>query len=518
MNAIDVKSDHQQQSDARNRYVTLMLFRGVILLSIIVCLAMSFIVGNGERDAMVGVLGTLCLLIVSLPLFLRSDYSLFEPLTFIILLVLFGTPMKLLYVIAYRAQDIYVAKRLLNWELPEALLPALMVVMCGWVCFVIGYGIRLPRSPIGHFYMPSCNNWNRTTLKILMVIVAVISLACLAAFIVSAGVGFGSLKELSSKRFSEEAGSAANRMHQVKYYLYRGAAISKFLVYFGLVELLGRRQRLASWTGVVVVLALLQTVFLSFVINNRAGVLLILIDCMVIYYYMRKVISYKIVLWAFAVASLLLVPMLAGRAKNESTVSLLLQKTLAGRDMLDITKTCHIIKGVPQKMDYLRGETLYGWLATPIPRSMWEDKPMWAEKGPFINQKIFGDRTGISGVPPGLVAEFYWNFGFLGVCGGLFFTGLLLRHLFLAFMQYSDRPSSVLIYTLLVTRFGMFSFGNDFGTGIIKTALDLVPVMAILWLVGGSWSAFGASSRTNAARTVVPPMSKRSDKSELIVE
>ena len=121
MNAEDINID--QQGDARNRYVTLMLFRGVILLSIVVCLVMSFMVGSGERDTMVGILGTLCLLIVSLPLFLRKDYSLFEPLTFIILLVLFGTPMKLLYVIAYRAQDIYVAKRLLNWELPEALLP-----------------------------------------------------------------------------------------------------------------------------------------------------------------------------------------------------------------------------------------------------------------------------------------------------------------------------------------------------------------------------------------------------------
>lgn len=506
------------QIDERNRYVTLMMFRVAILLSIFVCMALSFVVGSDEREVMVGIVGAMCLLVVSLPLFLRQDYSLFEPLTFVILLVLFGTPMKLLYVIAYRFEDIYVAKRLLNWELPEALLPALLIVLCGWVCFVIGYGIRLPRSPVSHVFMPSCSNWNRTTLKILMVVIAVTSLVCLVAFIATAGVGFGSLKELSSKRFSEEAGSAANRVHQVKYYLYRGAAISKFLVYFGLVELLRQKQRLVSGIGLLVVLSLLQTIFLSFVINNRAGVLLILIDCMVIYYYMRKSINYKIVLWAFAVATLLLVPMLAGRAANESTLSLLLQKTLAGRDMLDITKTSHIINGVPKKMDYLYGETLYGWLATPIPRSIWEDKPMWAEKGPFINQKIFGDRTGISGVPPGLVAELYWNFGFMGVCGGLFFTGLLLRHLFLMFVQYADRPGSVLIYTMLVTRFGMFSFGNDFGTGIIKTALDLVPVMAILWLIGSTWGASGGERHPDSVSISAPPTPSPEKKSVLIAE
>lgn len=515
----EITSQLDQQVAARNRYVMLMIFRGVILLSILVCLALSFVAGDGEREAMVGIVGTLCLLVVSLPLFLRKDYSLFEPLTFVILLVLFGTPMKLLYVIAYRAEDVYVARRLLNWEMPEALLPALMVVLCGWVCFIVGYGFRLPRSPVGQFYMPSCNNWNRSTLKFLMVLVAIVSLICLVAFFLTAGVGFGSLKELSSKRFSEEAGSAANRMHQTKYYLYRGAAVSKFLVYFGLAELLSRKHRMASWTGAVVMLALFQTIFLSFVINNRAGVLLILIDCMVIYYYLRKSISPKIVLWAFGVAALLMGPMLAGRSVNESPFSILAQKTFAGRDMLDITKTCHIIKGVPDKMDYLYGETLYGWLATPIPRSMWGDKPMWAEKGPFINQNIFADKGGISGVPPGLVAELYWNFGFFGVCGGLFFLGLLLRHLFLTFLQYSDRPGSVLIYTLMVTRFGMFSFGNDFGTGIIKTALDLVPVMAILWFVGGSWNAFGFKETVSGShRAPVSRPSKPLDKSELVVE
>jgi len=131
---------------------------------------------------------------------------------------------------------------------------------------------------------------------------------------------------------------------------------------------------------------------------------------------------------------------MADRASSEGTMATLLKKTMAGRDMLDITKTCHIINGVPDKMDYIYGETLWGWLAAPVPRSIWDTKPMWAEKGPFINQHIFADKHGISGVPPGFVAELYWNFGIAGLC----------------------------------------IFGNDLGTGIVKASLDLIPAVIIL--------------------------------------
>ena len=440
--------------------------------------------GTNEREVLVGLVGTLCLLIVSIPLFLRQNYSLFEPLTFVILLVLFGTPLKLLYVIAYRFEDAYVAKRLLNWDLPEAFLPALMVVLVGWVFFVIGYSLRLPKTGLELVYLPASREWNQKRLTVVLAITAVISIAFLAAFIVSAGVGFGSLKELSSKRFSEEAGSAATRMHQVKYYFYRGAAICKFIVYFALVHSLRRNRMFSSWMGWLFLFSLLQTMFLSFVLNNRAGVLLVLIDCMVIYYYVRQTIHYKTVIWAFVVASLLLMPMLAGRmadrAASEGTLSTLLQKTMAGRDMLDITKTCHIINGVPDKMDYIYGETLWGWMAAPVPRSIWDTKPMWAEKGPFINQHIFADKHGISGVPPGFVAELYWNFGIGGLCIGLFTFGVFLRQLFVCFMAHVDKPNAIIIYTLLVTRFGMFTFGNDLGTGIVKASLDLMPAVIIL--------------------------------------
>ena len=472
----------------KDSQILVLLFRLVIAFSIIGCAIGSVVVAANQQEILVGFIGTFILIIASIPLYIRRDYSLFEPATFVILLVLFGTPLKLLYVISSHTEDRHVAQILMNFENPDFLIPALAIVAVSWVFFVVGYLVKIPKSPLGNLFMPRRDAWSGRYLQIILVALMAVSIACFVAFILTAGVSFSSLSGLSQKRFSDEAGTAASRIHSTKYFLYRGAAISKFLVYFGLVWLLSRNKRFMSWTGALVLFALFQTMFLSFVISNRAGIVLILIDCLVIFFYMRNTLSVRSLLIAFGVVCALLIPMLAVRGKEDLTLSKIAQKTLAGRDLLDITKTCHIIRGVPKRMDFVNGETLFGWMAAPIPSSMWEGKPMWAGKGPYINQHIFKDKAGISGVPPGLIAEFYWNFGYFGVFAGMFVLGLFLRHLFETFRQFIGNPSSVLIYTLIVTRFGIFALGSDLGTGIIKTALDLVPVMVILLFVGYSSS------------------------------
>ena len=482
-------TDHPTIRERSNgNQLPLFAFRTAIVLAITCCSVASFVVGNNQQEILVGLAGTTILMIVSIPLFTRRDYSLFEPATFVILLVLFGTPLKLLYVIASYSEDKHVAQILLNFEQPEYFIPALGIVAIGWVCFVLGYSLRPFKSPLENIFLAHRNQWNGHHLRLVVTFIIIVSATCLVGFIVSAGVRFGSLSEMSTKRFSEEAGSSAARIHQVKYYLYRGAAISKFLVYFGLIWTIARNKPFLSWTGILIVFALCQTIFLAFVMSSRSSVLLILIDCMVIFFYMKDTINVRTLLLAATIGSALLLPMLAGRAKEENALSRLVQKTLAGRDMLDITKTCHIINGVPSKMDHCHGETIFGWLAAPIPKSLWESKPMWAGKGPYINQHIFSDRLGISGVPPGYIAELYWNFGWTGVFSGMLLMGIALRHFFDSFKPHIGNPSSVLIYTIIATRFGMFALGNDLGTGVIKTALDVVPVILILLFIGFSGS------------------------------
>ena len=191
---------------------------------------------------------------------------------------------------------------------------------------------------------------------------------------------------------------------------------------------------------------------------------------------------YKVGLFA-VVGCVGVMGILSVRLDQQKGLSEVVEKTMVGRDMMDICKTVHIINAVPDKIEYRNGEMLYAWATALIPRSIWRDKPMWIERGPYIMQNVFDSKNKISGIPPGYIAELYWNFGWLGVAVGMLLFGYFVRLFYMSFMSININPVSSIIYTFFVTRFVLFSLGNDLGTGFIKLGLDLVPLLMILCVV-----------------------------------
>jgi hypothetical protein len=459
------------------------LFRAVIAACIFVCLILTCVVSTNEREFLLAILGTLALVVVSLPLFLWRDFNLFEPLTLVILLVLFGTPFRIIYALGTHATDPHVASHVLFNQEPEILLVGMLIVITGLILFVVGYMMNLPTSPVAPLFLPHINEWNGRKLQLVFLIIGAVSLICFLGFILVAGVN---VSDLSEKRFGDSRAEGSNRIMSSKYYLYRGAALSKFVVYFGLVWLYHKKKPLVSWTGAMIVCFLIQTIMLSYILDSRSGVILMLVDCMILYFFLKKTISFRLVGVCVAIAALLTISMLATRGSSDKELPLneVVKKTLTGRNMLDIAKTCHIINGVPKKMEHRNGEMLYAWMAAPIPKSILPNKPNWPNQGVYLNQHIFGYKGDLSGCPPGLIGELYWDFGKWGVWIGLLIMGLVFRQIFLGFRMHQDNPTCILIYTMIISRFVMYSLGNDFGTGVVKAGLDLVPVYMIIFFIG----------------------------------
>lgn len=97
-----------------------------------------------------------------------------------------------------------------------------------------------------------------------------------------------------------------------------------------------------------------------------------------------------------------------------------------------------IALSVPERVDYLRGDTYVAGVFFFIPRSIWEEKPRGA--GPTIAALIFGNRTSIEGyegggIPAGSDAEAYLNFGYFGI--------VLLHLLYGAFLKWISRLALV---------------------------------------------------------------------------
>ena len=73
--------------------------------------------------------------------------------------------------------------------------------------------------------------------------------------------------------------------------------------------------------------------------------------------------------------------------------------------------------------------------------------------GPLIGSTLYGSNR--SGVPPGFVAEMYWNFGLPGVLAGSVLLGLMLAYIRDAFVPYlRGRPVVTLIYAVGLARLG----------------------------------------------------------------
>jgi len=148
------------------------------------------------------------------------------------------------------------------------------------------------------------------------------------------------------------------------------------------------------------------------------------------------------------------------------------------RNMYGIGKTTVIIHSVPQELDYANGASITSFIVAPIPRSVWQSKPL-VTPGPIIGREIFGTR--VTGVPPGLTAELYWNFGFVGIVLGSALAGWVLSWVGGRGLQLAKRSDVVaVIYSISIIFVGKDLFAVSVGRAVI--ALLLLGTMSFAFL------------------------------------
>lgn len=471
-----------QKSQGVKNYA-LALYRIALTLFIAALLVSLPFVVKSPSDALLAFLAISALVMVSVPVFLWKDFDIFEPLSFLVFLTSWGIAFKIIYILGFRDRH-YVILRLLLGENPDALIYGMFAVFVGLFFFLLGYWRRSGRLPIDFLFVPRYQNWDAARMRIVCIGILVIAGAAFLIFSASVGVNFSSLDSLSGKRFIDMSDASRNfreeRIQSGAYYFYRIAAFAKFVMYLSLAWMIKKNHKWLSLDAVLVAWAALQTVALFVVMQSRAGIALVMFDCVIISYYLLKHLPIKKIVVGGAIVGVLMVVQLSIRVRSENYTLLdLIEKTVAGRDIMDISKTSHIINAVPERLEYRYGETLVGWLAAPIPMSVWPDKPLWSEKGVHVFQRVFGGRDTSTGMTIGLIAELYWNLGWLGICCGCFLFGAFLRNFYATFLAHKNNIAAVIIYALFVTRFTVFTLGGDLGTGVLKASLDLIPLAVI---------------------------------------
>jgi oligosaccharide repeat unit polymerase len=137
---------------------------------------------------------------------------------------------------------------------------------------------------------------------------------------------------------------------------------------------------------------------------------------------------------------------------------------------------------VPNQFDYLWGQSYLSIIAAPIPRTLWENKPIAG--GRLAGIVLFGRGVAGGGVPPGNIGEAYWNFGVTGVFGVMFLYGVALRWLAAIYQANQGERWIIVIYVLTLFLFqpNSVSFYGWFHA-IIPAIVSLVLFCGLPWRV-----------------------------------
>ena len=105
----------------------------------------------------------------------------------------------------------------------------------------------------------------------------------------------------------------------------------------------------------------------------------------------------------------------------------------------------------------------------------------------FMALLVFG--TGA--VPPGLIAESYWNLGYLGILFVPFLLGIFTRHIHTYFRYIdSNNNNKVLFYVVCFMNIPYSCFGSSITSALIGVIYLLVPLYLSLKYITKSENKF----------------------------
>jgi len=453
-------------------------YRRKLLILIVLCVLALFVSAVFVQDTTVAflfVVGIFSLLVVLVPLVVVKQYFILEPMVFVCLSVLMGFTLKTFYVVSEIDRSAVVQKKLMDGLPVDGLTWASMVLLIGLMMFAIGYS--LSRGAItAHGQIK--NRLSEAKLLLFSILILFLCLVSFFIFFKTSGFIFNDVSDLSQKRFSESDGG---RLSNLNYYLYRVVLFCKAPMYFLFFIIISGKRSGISVFGVLFFIALFLNLFVTFFVSNKAGVVLPFADLLVMYMLMVGKIDFRKLL-SIGFIVVVLIGMIASFRGGDAVADYsFLDKIFGGRYFVDVTKTAHIINAFPSPIEYFYGKSLIGWVNVILPESLRLDSIYFSGLGQYLGQYVFGYAA--SGVPPGIIAEFYINFGMAGVVIGMFIVGMLLKRIHIFLFSRVNHVLFLICYAIVTVRVPIFLFNNGVSVALLKTAADVMIVCAFYILV-----------------------------------
>ncbi len=423
--------------------------------------------------------------IVAAPLLGSREIDWFSPWNRVFYSTFVGVFLRSIYITFDIPDEFTIRSVLLRGEPKEFLLWPMVVVLLGLCFTTFGYfaGPVTPRKiPLRIF---QSNRWSKN--RLWFVLVVLLSLSWIGFYFFIANTG-GSL---DVENLSRHRGISNYLSEYASYSYFRWMINLSDLACFLVVVNVISTRHIRFRELIVFLLSLGTSLFYYYYVQKRSGIITIVISVLAIVYYLRnRKFPVKSTLVAAPIAlfiTRLMTILRPGSGYAESdwlNLNLIraLEPMIVSFSGIDVSKTAHIMAAVGKQLDYQWGGTLLNIFTIWIPRQLWPGKPTNVDT--IVGMAVFGAQTyGAGAVPPGLIAEMYWNFWLSGVIVGCFLVGYLLRIVYTQFRAYSSNRNIVLLYVTSFMSLGVAFMGSGFASTLTSFLMTSMPLFIVLYFI-----------------------------------
>lgn len=484
------KSPHQYPMESQPTLTSRRAARGYLLLFAMLALGVALIAVSPRGQLLA--LGMLVLLIVAFPMLRLRTAKAVEPWIVIALIAAVGITTRMLAIAVEWPDPDSVDRILLRGLHPSQFIWPSLFLALGLAAMAAGYTL----SPRPRRRLQTNDAWSYVSPRRVYGLIAIVLLIGFGSFLIYA-LNTGGLDpaSISDKRTII---TRTDIQHDTEYRGHGYLLVFARLAGAALVVLLAwsfnrRKRPPVIFYGLLLMLGALSW-STDFYASVRTPILLLPIQAGLVWLYYRRWSVRRVIALALVASLAIAVFSVMTDARHSpqfgiaDTLESLRQPTLLrgvvlNRNLGDVSAFVHLSRAVPQILDQEWGATYASWLAAPIPRELWPEKPL-VNSGPIIGRHLYGMRGG--GVPPGLFGELYWNFLLPGMIAGGFLVGVGVRFLWLCIDPGAGGWLNIALYVWAFPPALLALLQNSLGAGIITLVVGLTQVLIVFVLLYGT--------------------------------
>lgn len=405
---------------------------------------------------------TLFFPLVLLGLLFLFRYGILNPITYILVLFLYGTTFKVLYLNQFDELHILESKLLVG-SAADILMDGLLVLVVSILILVAVFSAA-HREKNNEFDRSFVFQKKALSFHFVVAALLIVSIFGFAMFLYTSEASF-SLDNLIAKRFSDDGGRGSERVFQSGYIYYRIALLAKIafvLVFINFLHEAERSKLLWFYLIVSFILSFVTPIYFS----NRFGALLVVVDMIIIYVVIRGRLNAKLVL-SSVVLLVVLLAVISVMRYNGSESNKVLEHLVTGRYMFDLYKISSIINHYvdPAVFNLLGSSSQEGAMASGL-----------MNIGDVIASDVYSEPH--NSIPPGVIPEVFVKYGWLGIVVVMASVGLLVS-LVDNYSKVTHNIALKVILQMLVFRIVFLLSNNDMTTMLLKPIGDLFPLLIL---------------------------------------